>query len=44
MSANEQERYVPLSERLNKDVWHDNFIYANTTVLAGKPITTNRDD
>ena len=37
MSANEQERYVPLSERLNQDVWHDNFVPKYSALATAQP-------
>ncbi|WP_372721976.1 hypothetical protein [Novipirellula sp.] len=37
MSAKEQERYVPLSERLNQDVWHDNFVPKYSALASAKP-------
>lgn len=33
----DEERYVPLSERLNQDVWHDNFVPKYSALASAQP-------
>lgn len=33
----EEKSYIPLSERLNQDVWHDNFVPKYSAIPAARP-------
>lgn len=33
----DDDRYVPLSERINQDVWHDNFVPKYSAIATAQP-------